>query len=137
MHPILGSACFRILQFLQWYMDICCWSGFDQILVTQCTSYNINYWWRFFWRLLTERSPNSDDFCVPSKSEKDGLLSMHTLEIIRCWSKYPWTESLKKFKIPIFDSTLLRSVYEFDRGQPTEELAREIREFRYGHTVVQ
>ena len=100
MHPILGSTCFRILQFLHWYMDICCWSEFDQILVTQCTLYNINYWWRFFWQLLTESLPNSDDFCVTAKSKKDDLLSMHKLEIIRLWPKYHWTESFKKVQNP-------------------------------------
>ena len=99
MH-ILGSACFRIPQFLHWYMDICCWSGFDQILVTQYTLYNINYWWRFFWQLLTFSLPKMWRFSVSSKSENCGLLLMHSLKKVRFWSKYHWTESLKKVQNP-------------------------------------
>ena len=89
------------------------------------------YWWRnvrypisitcdaFFGNYWHSVCPNRDDFAFQTKSGKDDLLLMHSLKKVRFWSKYHWTERLKKFKIPIFDSTLLRSVYEFDRGQPT------------------
>ena len=52
--------------------------------------------WRFFGILLTLKYPKMWRNSVTTKSEKGDLLSMHELEKLGFWSKYHWTESLKK-----------------------------------------
>ena len=105
-------------------MDICCWMD------------STKYWWRYVRNLI---SITCDAFLATIDIQLAQNVTIlryrqKVKKMIFClcivWKKWDFDQSTteqrasKKFPNTIFDFTLLRSVSEFDRGQPTFDVVQ-------------